>query len=472
MFRDPKLSAVWFLALSSLACQSAAPRTFPASTDPSSDDFRAWRERSIESPGGTSRAPDLVGRSFDLDALIALADRRDPSVAAAFERWRAAVAGIALAEKPPEPKLTLATYLAEVETRVGPMEGRIGLRQAWPWFGSLELRGDVAVATAEALQREFEDARLASALGVQELWYDLVDLGATLEITRANLELMRHWEGLSRSRFEANLASNSDLLRAQVEAARLEDQVVSLEGRYPTLWARLAERVGIDAALLRETRPGVEALPGAPTYSREVLQARLRQESPRMQAADARTRAADHARELADKAFYPRLTLGVDHTFIGDASSGVTGSGDDALALSVTLDVPIWRRAYRGGQAQGDARARAARLNREAIGREEEATLETLLFELEDCARKEELYVTNLIPRTEQSLSSLDSGYQTGDVSYLDLLDVERTLFNDRLELARTRIDRARANARIERLLGPSPLQPSQTQLEKAELPR
>lgn len=462
-FSSPLPLGVCSLILVWASACSTGPRTYPKHTNPSAEHYDVWRERALsrESEPRDAHPPALWTRDLGLDALVRLAERRDPAVALAFERWRVAFEAVALAEKLPEPKLTLASYLTEVETRVGPMDGRIAVQQAWPWFGSLALAGDAAAARAEAARALFEDQRLASRLRVREVWFDLVDLGASIEVKRANLELVRHWEEVARVRFEANLADSTDLLRVQVEVGRLEQELASLEARYPTHWSRLALLVDLDVPTLGATRPGMETLPKSVDLVAESARRALDAGNPQTFAADARTQAADRDRELADKAFYPRLSLGLDYTFIGAAALPVSGSGDDAVAISLGLDVPIFRRAYRAGQRRGDALSRASRLERTLLVREQQATLEKLLFELDDQTRRETLFATDLVPKAEQSLRGLDRAYQAGDASYLELLDAERVLFTYQLELQRARVDHLRALARIERLTGERLLSPA-----------
>ena len=79
---------------------------------------------------------------------LAYAAAHNPQLQAAFERWRAALEAVAPAKTLPDPKFSYRFFVQEVETRVGPQKQGFGLAQKFPWFGKLDLGGDIAVAKA------------------------------------------------------------------------------------------------------------------------------------------------------------------------------------------------------------------------------------------------------------------------------------------------------------------------------------
>ena len=85
-----------------------------------------------------------------LDATASLGDYltyaalHNPEVEAAYYRWQAAMEAVPQARTLPDPRLTYARYIEEVETRTGPQENRLGLSQTFPWFGTLRTKGERA----------------------------------------------------------------------------------------------------------------------------------------------------------------------------------------------------------------------------------------------------------------------------------------------------------------------------------------
>ena len=89
--------------------------------------------------------PEL-DESASLDDYVLYAMLNNPGLRAAFDRWKAALDRVAPSQTLPDPRFTYANYIREVETRVGAQEHKFGLAQTFPWFGKLDLQGDIAAS--------------------------------------------------------------------------------------------------------------------------------------------------------------------------------------------------------------------------------------------------------------------------------------------------------------------------------------
>ncbi len=402
-----------------------------------------------------------LGADADLTALLDRARRRNAGLEAAFLRWVEALERVPQATTLPPPRVTLAAYLSEIETRVGPVQARAGLTQPVPWFGKLDARGELALHAAEEAREHVEAARLDLEHRVRDAWFEYAWLEQAVGIAEGHRELLVHWEGVAQSRLASGSGSHSDVIRAQIELGKLEDRLLTLRDLRRPLEARLnaALNRAADAPLPRPSVPLAE--PAAAPYE-AALRDGLASSSPRLRAMEHRVEAARVAVELADKAFYPDFLVGAEYSLIGPAEApGVSGSGGDALALTLGLELPVWRGSYRAGQREAEARLRAARKEREEAWRALSAELELALYEFRDADRRAALFRGSLIPKGEESVQTLDTAYQSGDEGFLDLIDAERALLEFQLQAARAEADRAQALAAIERITGVS-LKPSE----------
>ena len=85
-----------------------------------------------------------------LNNYIRYALLNNRGVEAAYEKWQAAMEKVAPAGTLPDPKMTFAYYIKEVETRVGPQKYSVGINQTFPWFGKLDLKEKTALEAANA----------------------------------------------------------------------------------------------------------------------------------------------------------------------------------------------------------------------------------------------------------------------------------------------------------------------------------
>ena len=419
------------------------------------DDWHAQLDDWEASLEEVTEAPELrpIDEQSGLEDLILNALAHNPGLRAAFDRWDAALQRVPQAAALPAPRLTFAAYLAEVETRAGPMQSRIGLAQPFPWPGKLEAAATAAEHLAQAAGSEVDARRLEVAHEVQDAWFELSWLKRAIGITARHRSLLLGWEQVARSHFESGSGSHADVIRAQVELGKLENRVQTLADLERPIAARLNATLGRPTAT---TLPAPdETLARTPDLDGAALQEQLSETSPALLSQRHRIEAAEQAVILAEKEFWPDFSLGADYTFIGDASNpGVSGSGDDAFALSLGIELPIWRSAYRAGEREAQARLSGARRMLEAATLELEADLEMALYRLRDANRRVDLFRNTLIPKGEESVASSDAGYRTGHQDFLDLLDAQRVLLEFQLQTVRAETDSAQALAEIERLTG------------------
>ncbi len=426
-----------------------------------------------------------------LEDYLAFAALSNPGLEAAFNRWKAALERVTQEETLPDPRFTYRNFIREVETRVGPQKQAMGLSQAFPWFGKLELRGSVAAEAAKAAKQRFENEKLKLFFEVKDAFYEYYYLGRAIEVVRENFALVDYLESVARARYKTASAGHPDVIRAQVEMGKLEDQLNSLRDLLVPVVARL------NAVMNRPTNsklPLPRSIPNEPlNIANEDVLHRLTQDNPVLKALDHEIERARHAVALAKKNYYPDITLGLDYTDVGSAkrsspqgfgnpaavrsASRVAGgmgdlidayalgksfspggrpndSGQDVWMASLSMNVPIWRDKY----AAGEREARAGYL--EALGARIQqentltATTQRILFEHRDAGRKIALYRDVLIPKAKESIGSTETAFRAGSASFLDLVDAERSLLEFELSFERALANRAQRLAELEMLVG------------------
>lgn len=402
--------------------------------------------------GGESAAPALTANSSP-DAYIRYALYHNPEVEAAYQRWRAASERLPQVSALPDPRLNFGFFLDEVETRTGPQQARVGLSQTFPWPGRLQNREDAASRAAAAAWRRFEATRLSVTERVVSTLHDLAYLDGTISITGENLELLRSFEEVLRTRYRVGAGSHPELVRVQVELGQLEDRLVQLRAMRPAYVAEL------NAALNRpsgEHLPTLAGLPGrVATVDADGLAEIARRSNPVLLALDEQIEEQRLMAEVARQEGLPDLTVGVDYIVTADAmDNSIPESGDDPILLTFGVNVPIWREKYDAGVRESIARRLAAAGERADQTNRIAAGIHRAWFEHTDADRRVGLYERTLIPKAEESLRASLAGFRAGETSFLDLLDTERTLLEFAIAAERARADRGKALARLNTLVG------------------
>jgi cobalt-zinc-cadmium efflux system outer membrane protein len=394
-----------------------------------------------------------VDSTFTLDDYLALAVKRSAALRGAYYDWAAAVERSKYAGSPPEPVFSYGRFIENVETRVGPQEGRFSLKQSYPWFGTLAAKEEVASEAAEAAYQRFEAERLRLFYEVKSAYYEYYYLGRDIDLTRDNMELLKFWESVVRTKFKVALRQHPDVIRAQVELGKLEDRLLSLNDETAPVAARLRAALNIPSSIELPI-PAVVRLQESELAGDAVRRALL-DYNPGLRSMRHGVAMEEAGVRLARKSYFPTLTFGVDYIQTGEALNPASpGSGKDAWMVGVGVKLPIWLGANRARTREAQARRMEAEYRLVDAEDKLAARGERVKFEYDDALRKIRLYRDGLVPKAEQSLNASYAAYQAGELDFLSVLDAQRELLNLQLQLERASSDLGIRGAELEMLTG------------------
>lgn len=376
--------------------------------------------------GRKPELPVLTSQS-SLSNFLAYALLNQPRVEAAYFDWMAAVERITVQRSLPDPQLTFQMDIQDVVTSVMP-----GLMMSFPGMGKLRAAGAVATAESQAKYFGFRAASLEGAYEVKRAYYRLYFLEEKIRVNRENLGLLQELERLARSQNEVGKATLQDVLRAQIEQERLNNEIVNLEDSRGPLLAQWQAALGIQP---NQPPPPVperfESTPLDVPADKWLEQALA--ENTRLKAMTADVHAAEAAIRLAYKARMPDTSVG----FMADAEMSPV-----LYRPWGTVSIPLWRDklAAQVAEAQANKRAGEARLSAEQIGLAVDVAERSFVYR--EATRNLEVLQNQLLPRQRQSLEVARSGYLAGQVDFLNLSDAEQTLLRFSLDLVEARTQR------------------------------
>jgi outer membrane protein TolC len=370
-----------------------------------------------------------------------------------FEEWKAALEQIPQAKALDDPKFTYSYFIEEVETRVGPQENKFGIMQTFPWFGEIKARTDAASARAKAAQQRYESAKLRLFQQVKDAYYEFSYLATAIEIAKENLELLKHFEEVARAKYRTSEASHPDVIRAQIELAKLEDILNSLKKlKEPTV-------VRLNSILNRQAGEDLDwpqkQTPFEVKLIREDIISKIIRLNPELSELNWQTAAARAEVELAKKKFYPDMGIGVDWIQTGDArTGGVSGSGQDAVALMFSINIPLWHDSYKAAERQARAKVRSYQQKKIDVQNKKIFQALQVIYNIEDSKRKMDLYGTTLVSKAQELVQSSEAAYRSGTIDFLSLIDAQRMLLKYQLNHERAIIDNQQSIAELESLTG------------------
>lgn len=388
-----------------------------------------------------------------LAELIGTALQSNSDILAARSKVVAAREKIRQAGSLPDPRVGVDYYLQPIETRTGPQEASLSLQQTVPWPAKLSLDKELKEAEAAIDETMLNSAALGVIRKVKEAYVEHGYLGQAHRITGEILELMNYLEGVARTNYSSGKTSFDDVLKLQVEIAKLKNRRVSLADKEIPVRAGILSLVGADndaLGTLRTTLPDISL-----NLQDAEIHELSKQNNPKIIAG---RHGLDRGRtqlEIADLGFYPDFTVSVRTIFTGEAEYGnPPDSGTDPIIAGFSVNLPLSFDRVQGAVAEKQASLGAARNSLEQTGQSLAAEIELNLFLYRDAERLHILYRDELIPEVRRQLDVALEAFQSGHHTILELIDAEKNCLDFELAKLRAQADKAIQIARLEELAG------------------
>lgn len=383
-----------------------------------------------------------------------------PRIQAAEALARAARARIPGAGLPPDPQVQLGWMNYELPA-LKPMEvlgmTQLQVMQMLPIGGKLGLSKNIArsraTAQSERAQETWWEVRSQAAMP----FYELYRADQSLAVMRETLRLLADIHEITAVMYRVGNGNQTDVLRAQVEIARMTEDTLRMQAMRSGMSARL------NAVLDRPHQAALAspALPGFPRYvpSLDSLEQLAYATRPMLKAGAAELSAAESMERLARKELLPDLQLGVQYAQRGktgiDMARSSTGGTERMGSLMIGASVPVFARSRQlKGREEATAMRQMAASELAAMRADTRGVVGERYADLVRARRLADLYRSTIIPQARAAVSSALAAYRVGKVDFMTLLDNQMTVNKYRQELSTLEAEEGRAWAELEMLTG------------------
>jgi outer membrane protein TolC len=377
----------------------------------------------------------------------------NPRAAAARANARAAAARIASAKRPPDPQLQLGFMNRELPS-LRPMEPlgmtQVQLMQMVPLAGKLGLAGSVAEAQAAAARGLADDVRWDVRALAAMAFYDLYQTDRSLDVAISTRRLLQDIAATASTMYAVGEGRQPDVLRAQVEIARMSEDIVRMETMRISMDARLAALLD-RAPVADPPSPLLPALPAELPPLDSLL--RLAEANrPMIHAGEAELRGAEAAVTLARRELWPDLEIGVQY----GQRSGAMGVGTERMgSLMLGVSLPVFARSRQLQMREETVAMRAmAAADLAAMRAETRGRVAVAYADWRRARNLSDLYRSTILPQTQATITSSLAAYRVGNVNFMTLLDNQMTLNRYEQELYALAAEQGKALAELEMLIG------------------
>jgi cobalt-zinc-cadmium efflux system outer membrane protein len=320
------------------------------------------------------------------------------------------------------------------------------LSQAFPLWGKRDLRREAALADVDAARGKERAAQDELAEKIKLAYAQYYLISRDIAVNREIAGLARRMRAAASVRYGQGGGDQTAVIQAMGEETSAKTEAARLDGEEGAVRARLNALVGrpVDAPLAEpvQARP----MPASePDFA--MLVDRAHAANPDLSASYAEVDAARTRKTLADKAWYPDVTIGAGPLV-------QTNNRPVGFAATIGFNVPLsWGRESSEQQA-ASAQLGATQQRYDAALLDIEGALGESLAKLRAAHATETLLQQEAMPQAHATFRTVLADYGQGKGDLTTAIAAEHQMHDVELTLLQTQLDEQVELAAIERLIG------------------
>tara|TARA_A100001391_G_scaffold201022_1_gene186882 strand:- start:647 stop:1756 length:1110 start_codon:yes stop_codon:yes gene_type:complete len=339
------------------------------------------------------------------------------------------------------------------QTAAGRVANQMSLQQGVPFPDKLRTKGAIVSREAQMAQAELEGIERQITESVRLAYYEVWYATRAMQIIEETRDLVDDLTRVAEARYRSG-GTQQDVLRAQLEIDRLDDQLVQLRRQKEVSQADLAALLQQPVSLMAEATEelGVADAP----MQLDALIAQAEQCNPNLRGLAAEIQRDRQKQKLACLQQYPDFMVGLNWGIISDNHNVISpvANGNDNLSISFGTTLPIWREKINAGIREASRRTSSTQDRLEAERYEIYGRLRRLLAQADSLVEQTDIYQTRLVPRTEDTLKLAIADYRGERTDFFTLVETYRELLMFETQLARINATLAGTIAQIDRTVG------------------
>ena len=374
------------------------------------------------------------------DVVRAAGERRD-EIEAARARVRAGEARPAIVSAIDDPMISPA--LDHLPFSLDGADFSITIEQRIPLSGVRRNRRAAALAEVDRLRAESQRTILDVAAQAANAFLMLHERRRMQVLVAEQLALARDLVSAANARYAGGTAPQSDVLRAEVETARLEAAARTLVSEIRGAEAMLNTSLALDADSpvpplsplgLSQPVPQWAAIKAAATSRPELAAGRAEI-----------TRAEANVQAMKDM-FNPMLTIRT-----GPAYTMAAGHGWMAMA---GVSLPLWRSKLHAGVAEAQAMRAMTEADLRAMTRMIEGDAAVASSQLQAARDRRTAIAADVLPRARMAIDSAIAGYAAGQLPLISVIEAVQALWLVQADLIAAETELGLAWSRLGRAIG------------------
>lgn len=399
-------------------------------------------------PAADSPAPPpfsgVATNVLTLESAIRLALDSNPELRASRGRIDAAAGRAYQAKLWSNPELTLNAEDWPVSGGDGFSDSKqtVGVAQTFPYPGKKKLDRQIGASGVRLSEAELSLARVELVRNVKAGFYQVLAAERLVEVAGELVKVAESSAATARKRVAAGAAADQEQLRAEIPLEQARTELTGFQRELVTARQTLALLLG---------RPQIAETPVsgllADTANLKLLEQGPEQWLPSHPSVVAVKTGRDRAELELRRARlepYPDVRMGVSGGRIGE-------TGESIIQLGFALPLPIIDRS-KGKKQEAQANVRIAEAEQVAIEQRLLRAWAVASKRFRTAAEQVTNYHERILPKANEALRLVQTGFEQGKFGFIDLLDIQRTTAEARLAYQQKLLELNVAQAELESL--------------------
>jgi len=388
-----------------------------------------------------AQAAPLLPSPLGLADVIRIAGERRDEIQAARARVRAAEARPAIVSALDDPMISPS--LDHLPFAMGGADVSVTIEQQIPISGIRRHRRASALADVDRLRAAANRTTLDVGIDAANAYLMLHERRRTTALVDEQIVFANDVVSAANARYASGTAPQSDVLRAEVEVARLHARRRSLTGEVRAAEAMLNTSLALDADSVVPPLVPVALVQPVPPWS--SIKAALTSR-PELAAGRAEIARADADVRVMRDMFRPMATIRT-----GPSYTMAEGRGWMAM---VGLSLPIWRAKLRAGVAEAEAMRAMSEADLRAMTRMLEGDAAVAVSQLQATRDRQAALATDVLPRARMAIEPAVAGYASGQLPLVSVIEAVQALWLVQADLIAADMELGLAWARLGRAIG------------------
>jgi outer membrane protein TolC len=393
------------------------------------------------SPGVAAEQESALPSPLSLSDVIRIAGERRDEIQAARARTTAGEARPSIVSALSDPMISPS--LDHLPFMMNGADSSVTFEQQVPLSGIRGHRRASALADVDRLRADTSRTTLDVGVEAANAYLMLQERRRTAALVNEQIAFARDVVSAANARYASGTAPQSDVLRAEVEVARLEAFARALIGEVRGAEAMLNTSLALDAdrpvpPLATLSLP--RAVPSWPAI-KTALTSR-----PELAAGRAGIARADAEVQVMRDMYRPMATVRT-----GPSYTMAEGRGWMAM---VGVSLPIWRDRLKAGVAEAQAMRSMAEADLRAMTRMIEGEAAVAVSQVQAARDRQNALNTDVLPRARMSIEPAVASYASGQLPLVSVIEAIQALWLVQSDLITADTQLGLAWARLGRAIG------------------